>query len=63
MAVSGTPDWVTERTRPRLASAVVELDHGPDRCTIYPAEAPESELVTHWITATGDSFVDLSDAC
>jgi hypothetical protein len=63
MAVSGTPDWVTERPRPRLASAVVELDRGPDRCTIYPVEAPESELVTNWITATGDSFVDLADAC
>lgn len=63
MAVPETPDWVAEHRRPELASAVVEFDRGPDRCTIYPAGAPESELVTNWITATGDSFVDLADAC
>lgn len=63
MATSESPDWVTECPRTELASAVLEFEGAPDRCTVYPAEAPEADLVTHWITATGDSFVDLADAC
>lgn len=63
MSVSETPNWVTECPRSELAAAVVEFEDGPDQCTIYPAEGPKSELMTHWITATGDSFVDLADAC
>lgn len=63
MAVKEPPDWVTECPRSVLASTVVEMKGGLDQCTIFPENAPESTLTTHWITASGDAFVDLADAC
>ncbi|ADD06257.1 uncharacterized protein Nmag_2701 [Natrialba magadii ATCC 43099] len=54
---------LTERDGPTPS---VELDHvtidnGPeaDECALFPADAPEEELMTNWISAIEGSFVDL----
>lgn len=44
-----------------LRTAVVHNDATPDRRTLYPADVDEDELVTHWLTADEDSFVDLRE--
>lgn len=43
-----------------LACRVEEYDDG-DQCTVYPADADDDELVTTWLTATGDAFVNVED--
>ncbi|WP_449405042.1 DUF7511 domain-containing protein [Halegenticoccus soli] len=30
-------------------------------CTILPCNCSSAELVTHWLTASGDSFVSLQE--
>lgn len=42
---------------PLLAAKVVTPEDGPAECTLFPADAEESERTTAWLTATGDSFV------
>ncbi len=37
----------------------IDCDSAPDECAIFPREATEEELLTTWVTAQGDSFVDL----
>ncbi|ELY44313.1 DUF7511 domain-containing protein [Natronorubrum sulfidifaciens] len=51
---------------PRTDEPAIELDHAtienenaPDECAIFPREATEDELMTHWITAHDESFVSL----
>jgi|GEM_PF-1604189 len=44
-----------------LRSQVVEYDESPDRRTVFPADADEDDLLTHWFTADDRSFVDLRD--
>ncbi|MFB6097481.1 MAG: hypothetical protein ABEJ74_08845 [Haloferacaceae archaeon] len=44
---------------PALRAVVTEYGDHPDECTLYPTDATEAELVTTWITAEGDAFVDL----
>ncbi|MFC7167374.1 DUF7511 domain-containing protein [Halospeciosus flavus] len=39
---------------------VVPYEDG-DECTLYPSDADEEELVTKWVSAKGDSFVDLEE--
>lgn len=42
--------------------AVVErYDDRPDQCTIFPAAASDDERMVTWVTAQGDSFVDLEN--
>lgn len=45
-----------------LEHVTVEYEDAPSACTLYPRRCSEADLLTHWITAEGDSFVDLSDA-
>ena len=44
-----------------LRSEVVEYEESPDRRTVFPADADEDDLLTHWFTADVTSFVDLRD--
>lgn len=44
-----------------LQAAVVHNETTPDRRTLYPADADEDELLTHWLTADEDSFVNLRE--
>lgn len=55
------PDSAPEETPgpEHLVAVVEERDHGPDECTIYPADATDEELVTNWITAEAGSYVEL----
>lgn len=39
--------------------AIAENGAGVPECTIFPHECDEEAIVTHWLTAAGDSFVDL----
>ncbi|WP_435100370.1 DUF7511 domain-containing protein [Halarchaeum sp. P4] len=41
-----------------LTCRVEEYEDG-DHCTVFPADADDDELVTTWLTAEGDAFVDL----
>ncbi|ELZ88995.1 hypothetical protein C453_00765 [Haloferax elongans ATCC BAA-1513] len=50
----------SEQLRPELMSLVVGSAERP-ACTIYPPDVAVPFRTTTWITAHGDSFVDLSD--
>lgn len=41
-----------------LACRVEEQDDGVE-CTVYPADADEETLVTTWLTAADDAFIDV----
>jgi hypothetical protein len=45
-----------------LHSVVVTYESGPDRRTIYPADAEKHERLTQWLSADDDLFVDLDTA-
>ena len=47
--------------RDGLGAAVVHNESDPDRRTVYPVDANEDELLTHWFTANEESFLDLRD--
>lgn len=38
---------------------VVENENAPDECAIFPRDATEAELMTAWISAHDDGFLDL----
>lgn len=42
-------------------SAVIDEDEGVIECTLYPTDADEETLVTTWLTARDDAFVQLDD--
>ncbi len=54
-------DSLTGEEDDGLRAAVVHNDATPDRRTLYPADADEDELLTHWLTADEDSFVNLRE--
>ncbi|MFW6382951.1 MAG: DUF7511 domain-containing protein [Haloferacaceae archaeon] len=39
----------------------VERDGGPTELTIFPRDCDEDAILTHWITASEGSFVDLAE--
>ena len=41
--------------------ACVEAYAETEECTLFPADAPADELVTTWMTAVDDAFVDLAE--
>lgn len=43
---------------PVFVAKVIDPQHGPEECTIYPRDATDAERLTVWITAKGGSFVD-----
>ncbi|RMB23622.1 DUF7511 domain-containing protein [Haloplanus aerogenes] len=45
----------------RLRSVVVTYEGTPDRQTLYPPEATETERLTHWLTADADAFHHLDE--
>ena len=56
------PDEQHESAVSGQVAARVEAD-GDDReeCTLFPVDADADELVTTWLTAADDAFVDLAD--
>lgn len=46
---------------PRLVSIVEEREGAPDVLTLYPADVGEEALFTSWLSAEGDSYVDLAE--
>ncbi|WP_254522832.1 DUF7511 domain-containing protein [Natrinema caseinilyticum] len=49
----------TEEPTLEFDHVTVENDHAPDECAIFPRDASEDVLMTAWISAHDDSFVDL----
>jgi hypothetical protein len=45
----------------RLHSVVVTYEGTPDRQTLYPPEATETERLTHWLSADADAFERLDE--
>jgi len=45
-----------------LRAAVVRHDGEPDRCTLYPEDADDADLVTTWLSVNADCLVGLDDA-
>ncbi|WP_246998688.1 DUF7511 domain-containing protein [Halosolutus gelatinilyticus] len=43
-----------------LEHVTIENPDAPDECAIFPRGADDDELMTTWITAHDDSFVDLA---
>ena len=39
---------------------VTEFDDRSVRCTVFPQDCDDEQLVTHWITADAASFVSLA---
>lgn len=57
-----TPDKDTDvPVRPPLTSRVVTGNDGREECTIHPTDATPEELLTMWVSASGDSFVDVDE--
>ncbi|KTG14030.1 DUF7511 domain-containing protein [Haloferax profundi] len=57
-----TPDKDTDvPVRPTLTSRVVTGNDGREECTIHPTDATPEELLTMWVSASGDSFVDVDE--
>ncbi|WP_117593151.1 DUF7511 domain-containing protein [Haloprofundus halophilus] len=59
-----TNEW---KTPPEL-SWLFEVDHvispssfGPDRCTLFPADATDEELLTTWVSADEGAYVPLDE--
>lgn len=44
---------------PELDHVTIDNGEEADECAIFPADAPEEELMTNWISAIEGSFVDL----
>lgn len=49
-----------ETAAPRL-DCRIEAQDGGEECTLFPADASETDLFTTWITAADDAFVSLED--
>ena len=55
------PDDQPESAAAGQVLARVESADGGEQCTLFPADADAEELVTTWMTADDDAFVDLAD--
>ncbi|EMA42110.1 DUF7511 domain-containing protein [Halococcus hamelinensis] len=51
---SSTPD-----TRSELSAVVETAENGRRSCTIHPTDATGVDLMSQWITADDDSFVEI----
>lgn len=46
--------------RPELVARTTMTDDGEFQCTLYPADADDTELLTSWITAGEGWYVDVA---
>lgn len=56
-----SPDDAGEVHSTAFTGVVVPYDDAPDELTIYPTDATDEELLTTWVSAQEDSYVDLSE--
>ncbi|WP_306056349.1 DUF7511 domain-containing protein [Natronococcus wangiae] len=49
----------TENAAFELDHVTIENEDAPNECAIFPRNATEKELMTAWIEAHDDAFVDL----
>ncbi|MFQ3295960.1 MAG: hypothetical protein ACI8VE_003052, partial [Natrialbaceae archaeon] len=48
-----------DRPETTVVSTTEHSEDGPDECTLFPCNLEGVDLMTTWITARGNSFVDL----
>lgn len=58
---TGWRDSGDEPTDGEFRAIVERYQNAENQCTIFPADADESERTTTWITAKSPSFVDLRE--
>lgn len=58
-ATSSPSDEDADARAVDLDHVTVENDDAPDECAVFPHDASENELLTCWIAAQEQSFVDL----
>lgn len=60
-ANANNADARTETESPpfELDHVTIENEGAPDECAMFPRHATEEELMTNWIEAHDDAFVDL----
>lgn len=56
-AARGTGD--ADGSPSNVVATVETRDDGPDECTLFPCDVEGVDLMTTWMTAREDSFVDL----
>lgn len=49
----------TEDPAFELDHVTIENENAPNECAIFPRDATEEELMTNWIEAHDEAFVDL----
>ena len=54
-----SPDAPTDLA---LRATVVRYEGEPDRCTVFPSDADDAAITTHWLSADADWFVTLENA-
>ncbi|MFC4436696.1 MULTISPECIES: DUF7511 domain-containing protein [Natrialbaceae] len=50
---------ITESPVFELDHVTIENENAPNECAVFPRDATEEELMTNWIEAHDDAFVDL----
>ena len=55
------PDDQPESAADGRVLARVEAADDGEECTLFPADAEPEDIVTTWVTAADDAFVDLAD--
>lgn len=48
-----------DRYETNVVATVETRDDGPDECTLFPCNVDGVDLMTTWMTAQEDAFVDL----
>lgn len=56
---TGTRQSDSESPKRGFDYVTIENDDTPNECAIFPRTATKEELMTIWVAAHGDSFVDL----
>jgi hypothetical protein len=57
--VEGAAELDPDRPETTVVSTTEHSEDGPDECTLFPCNLEGVDLMTTWITARGNSFVDL----
>jgi hypothetical protein len=63
-STEGTPGDAGDQAAPTaapLAGTVVRYRDGPDRLTVYPADASDIDRMSTWLTADADACPDLAE--
>lgn len=57
----GLDSDVSDLTSAAFKHVLVDTDRGVSECTIFPRGCDDHAIRTHWLTASGESFVSLEN--